>query len=555
VKKTTSSRSQKGGSQVPVAAAGMALFVLATQQFIMAYDTTAMNVAISQIVKDLNTTLTGVQSAITLYALVMASLMMVGSALGDVFGRKRLFIIGALIYGTGALVTSLSQSLTGFIIGWSLLEGIGAAFVLPVLLSLVIINFAEGAPRTKAFTLIGALAAVGATLGPLFGGLLTTYISWRISFAIEVLVVLVVVAFSGNLRDSDKRESLAGFDVLGAVLSALGFTIIVSGLLLISSYGFFTARHDLVIGNTILFPQGGLSPVFVFVLIGLGVLALFAWWEARRIRNGQEPLIRPVLLMFRAVRVGVIEMALLVLVQSGIMFVVPVYTQISLEYTAIQSGLAILPMSIAVIVISVLLPRINDRWMPRTIIRAGFLIMATGCFFLAVNIAPLKFELRLASGLILAGIGIGLITALIQSIVLSALRADYVGQASGLARSLSFLGSSFGTALAGGILISVIISNATTLTHQSTVLDAGQQEQLIVALEGDVQAVSNSQMTELAADLPADVQTEIVNINSQARDAGLGAAMVMLGVFSLLALGISFRLPGLGMPPDPVLTQ
>jgi hypothetical protein len=157
--------------------------------------------------------------------------------------------------------------------------------------------------------------------------------------------------------------------------------------------------------------------------------------------------------------------------------------------------------------------------------------------------------------LILAGIGIGLITALIQSIVLSALRADYVGQASGLARSLSFLGSSFGTALAGGILISVIISNATTLTHQSTVLDAGQQEQLIVALEGDVQAVSNSQMTELAADLPADVQTEIVNINSQARDAGLGAAMVMLGVFSLLALGISFRLPGPGMPPDSVLSR
>ena len=233
--------------------------------------------------------------------------------------------------------------------------------------------------------IIGALAAVGATLGPLFGGLLTTYLTWRISFALEVLVVLVVVGFSRHLRDSDQRESMAGFDFTGAVLSALGFTFIVLGLLMVSSYGFFTARKDMLIGDTLVFPQGGLSPVVVFAAIGVGILVLFAFWESRLIRKGQEPLITPALLLLRSLRIGVIEMALLFLVQ----------------------------------------------------------------------------------------------------------------------------------------------------------------------------AVSNTQMIELTADLPADAQAEILNINAQARDTGLSAAMIMLGIFSLLALGVShsaFRLPGPGLSPDPAVT-
>jgi MFS family permease len=541
-------------NQIPLAAGGMALFVLGAQQFIMAYDTTAMNVAISQIVEDLNTTLTGVQTAITLYALVMASLMMVGAALGDVFGRKRIFTIGALIYGFGALVTALSRSLTGLILGWSLLEGIGAALVLPVILSLVIINFTQGPPRTRAFTVIAALAAVGATLGPLLGGLLTTYLSWRVSFALEVLVVLVVVGLTRHLNDSVQRESMTGFDFAGAVISALGFTFIVFGLLLVSSYGFFTARKDMVIGDTVMFNEGGLSPVVVFVLIGVGILVLFAFWESRRIRKGQEPLIRPALLMLRSVRIGTVEMALLFLVQFGVMFVVPVYTQISLQYTAIQSGVAMIPLSLAVIIVSLLLPKINEHRLPRVVIRVGFLVLAVGCFFIASGFIPLGFEVRLSLSMILVGIGLGLVTALIQSVVLSVIQTKSVGEVSGLARSLSYLGSSLGTALAGGVLVSVLIGTATSLAYQSSILTAAQQEQMVVALEGDVQAVSDTQMTEMTQDLPADVQAEVVSINAQARDTGLGAAMAMLGVFSLLALGISFRLPGRDMPPDLVHT-
>jgi MFS family permease len=474
--------------------------------------------------------------------------------LGDVFGRKRIFVIGALVYGFGALVTALSRSLTGLILGWSFLEGIGAALVLPVILSLVIINFAQGPPRTRAFTVIAALGAVGATLGPLLGGLLTTYLSWRVSFALEVLVVLVVVGLTRHLRDNDQRKSMAGFDFAGAVLSALGFTFVVFGLLLISSYGFFTARTDFVIGDTVIFHQGGLSPVVVFVLIGTGILVLFAFWESRRIRKQQEPLIRPALLMLRSVRIGIIEMALLFLVQSGVMFLVPVYTQISLQYTAIQSGVAMIPLSLAVIVVSMLLPKINEHRLPRVVIRAGFLVLAVGCFLITSGFIPLGFEARLSISMILVGIGLGLVTALIQSIVLSVIQTKSVGEVSGLARSLSYLGSSLGTALAGGVLISVLISTATSLTHQSAVLTVAQQEQVLVVLEGDVQAVSNTQMTELTQDLPADVQTEVVNINAEARDTGLGIAMAMLGVFSLLALGVSFRLPGQGMPPDPAVT-
>jgi MFS family permease len=534
---------------------GAVLFVLATQQFIMAYDTTAMNVAISQIVEDLNTTLTGVQSAITLYALVMASLMMVGATLGDIFGRKRIFIIGALIYGSGTFVTSLSQTLTGLILGWSVLEGIGAALVLPAILSLVIINFTELDSRTRGFSLIGAMGAVGATLGPLLGGVLTTYASWRISFALEVLVVLIVVSLSHGLRDSDQRESLSSFDIVGAMFSALGFMFIVSGLMMISTYGFVLARQDLVIRETVVISKGSLSPVIIMVTIGLGILAIFSWWEVRRVRHGREPLIRPALSVIRGVRVGVAEIALLFLIQSGIMFIIPVFTQISRGFTAIQSGVAMLPLSIAVIVVSMFLPRLSALTLPRTIIRYGFLILAAGCFFIAANIVPVRFETRLASGLIFTGIGIGLVTATIQSVILSPLRANIIGEGSGLARSFAYLGSSVGTALAGGTLILVLINTATSLVYQSNVLETGQKDALILALEEDVQAISDSQITELTSTLPQDIQSEIVYINAEARDAGLRAATTLLGLFSLLAMGISFRLPGPGMPPDPVINE
>jgi MFS family permease len=307
----------------------------------------------------------------------------------------------------------------------------------------------------------------------------------------------------------------------------------------------------MVIGGVTVFHEGGLSPVPVFVVIGVAVLALFVAWENRRIRTGKEPLIRPALLKLRAIRVGVSEMALLFLVQAGVMFVIPVYSQVSLEYNALQSGLVMLPLSLAVIVASVLVTRLLTRFSPRAITRAGFVALALGCFWAASAITPNLFELRLSPGLILVGFGIGLIMAVVQNLVLSVARPKTLGEVAGLARSLSYLGSSFGTAVAGAVLISVLIGTATTLTQQSTVLTDAQKSQVMTALDEDVQAVSDTQVKAALSGAPPEVQDEVVLINAASRDSGLRASMVLLGIVSLIAIVLSFRLPGTGVPPDP----
>ncbi len=268
-------------------ATGIVLMTLAAGQFVMALDTTVMNTAIATVAKDLGTTVTGIQTAITLYTLVMASLMITGGKIGQMIGRKRAFAIGCIIYACGSLTTALSQNLTVLMIGWSGLEGLGAVLIMPAIVALVASNF--GKPdRPRAYGLVAAAGAIAAALGPLIGGLFTTYASWRWVFAGEVLIVLVILLLTRRMNDTPAEQG-ARLDLVGTALSALGLGDIVLGILKAGTWGFIQPKPEA--------PEWlGLSPVIWLIFTGGLVLLLFVWWENRRIKRGEGALIDPAML-------------------------------------------------------------------------------------------------------------------------------------------------------------------------------------------------------------------------------------------------------------------
>ena len=274
---------------------GVVLLTLAAGQFLMTLDSSVMNVSIATVAKDVGTTVTGIQTAITFYTLVMASLMITGGKLGQILGRKRAFAIGCVIYACGSFITAISQSLAVLMVGWSFLEGVGAALILPAIVALVASNFGRS-ERPRAYGLVASAGAIAVAAGPLIGGLFTTYASWRWVFVGEVLIVIAILAVGRRIADAppDTRPKL---DLVGTALSALGLALIVFSILKAGSWGFVTPKPD---APTWL----GLSPAIWLLLGGGVVLLLFFAWENRLLRRGAEPLVDPSILLNRTLRTG-----------------------------------------------------------------------------------------------------------------------------------------------------------------------------------------------------------------------------------------------------------
>src|SRR3954447_16446016 len=348
------------------------ILVLGTAQFIMVLDTTVMNVSISQVVSDLNTSVPEVQLAITAYTLVMAAFMLTGAKIGDLVGRRRVFAIGLVVYGIGSLITALSPNIGFLLFGWSLVEGLGAVLVVPAIAALTAINY-SGRERALAFGLLGGIAGAGAAVGPLIGGFVTEALTWRVVFASETVVVLVVLLFVRKIHD-EQTASKDELDVVGAGLSALGMGLTVFGILKISVWGLFTPIGALTIGGTKITPFG-FSVVPFLIAAGLVMLGLFARWEERQVRHGRTPLLRPDLLRIPQMRAGLSTVVSQYLILAGTFFVIPLYLQLVLEKNALETGLKILPISVMMIVAAVFGPRLATRWSPRAVVRLGLWIL------------------------------------------------------------------------------------------------------------------------------------------------------------------------------------
>ncbi len=428
---------------------------LALAQFIASYAATNMNVAISAIAGDLSTTVAGVQTAITLFTLTMAALMIPGSKLTDIWGRKRCFVIGLAVYAAGGLVAALSFGLGLLIVGYSLLEGIGSALMIPPIYILVTVAFPDVKSRARYFGVVSGAGGLGAAAGPLIGGLVTSAISWRASFVLQVLVVAWIIVLARKIADPARPGPKPRFDLTGAVLSAAGLFFVVLGLLQSRTYGFFKSRADFTIGNTVVIPKGSISPVWLFVAIG----ALFLLWFFLHIRSserkGRDVLLPLRLFRNRIANLGMATQTIQWLILQGSFFVVSVYLQEVNHYNAIQTGLMLTPATVGILVTSAAADRFARRHPQRWLIIAGFLATAIGMILLLLLVRAHSGILSWVPGLLLFGAGIGIMLTSSVNVVQSSFPDADQGDISGLSRSVSNLGSSLGTALVGSVLVAV----------------------------------------------------------------------------------------------------
>ncbi len=536
------------GTAKAAGATGIVLMTLAAGQFVMALDTTVMNTAIATVAKDLGTTVTGIQTAITLYTLVMASLMITGGKVGQMIGRKRAFAIGCIIYACGSLTTALSQNLTVLMIGWSGLEGLGAVLIMPAIVALVASNF--GKPdRPHAYGLVAAAGAIAAALGPLVGGIFTTYASWRWVFAGEVLIVLVILLLTRRMKDTPAEEG-ARLDLVGTALSALGLGAIVLGILKAGTWGLVQPKPDA--------PEWfGLSPVIWLIFAGALVLVLFVWWENRRINRGEGALIDPAMLRNLQLRNGVMSFLFMFLIQAGIFFTVPLFLSVALGISAVETGVRLLPLSLSLLLFAVGVPKLRPDASPRRVVRLGFMMLFAGLVLLVglldVGVGP---EI-VTWPLLLAGSGLGMMASQLGAVTVSSVPDEKSGEVGGLQNTGTQLGASIGTALAGAVLISAMTASFFTgIQNNPNVPDSVvSQAQTQLASGVPFMSEADAKAALQKANVPTATANEIVKQNKTSQIDGLRAAEAVLALFALVALpftrGIPTVQPGAQAQPRP----
>lgn len=415
------------------------LVPLALAQFICSFAGSNMNVMLNDISEDLDTTVQGVQTAITIFLLVMAALMIPGGKLTDIFGRTRCFTIGLIVYGVGALMSAAAPGLGVLIIGNSILEGVGTALLIPPVYILTTMYFTDLQSRAKAFGAISGMGGIGAAAGPLLGGLITTAISWRAAFLFQAVVVGVIVLLSRRIKDPLPPDPSRPFDIRGAVLSAVGLVLVVSGIL---------AADD----------NAGL--MVALIAAGAIVLLGFFWHVRAKERAGEEPLLSTDLFRNRTSNLGLVTQNVQWLVLMGVSFVVSAYLQVVRGYNAIETGVIFTAATAGVLLSSLAAERFAKRRTQRTLIIAGFVETIVGIAVLLAMVAGSPSAWMYSPGLFLIGVGIGTMLTPSVNVVQSAFPEELQGEISGLSRSISNLGSSLGTAVAGTILVARFTDHA-----------------------------------------------------------------------------------------------
>jgi MFS family permease len=518
------------------AGARLVLLTLAAGQFLMTLDTSVMNVSIATVAKDVGTTVTGIQGAITAYTLVMAALMITGAKIGALIGRKRAFAIGCVVYGCGSLTTAVAPSLPVLLFGWSFLEGVGAALILPAIVALVAGNFPPER-RPAAYGLVAAAGAIAVAVGPLIGGFFTTYLSWRWVFAGEVLIVVAILALARRVADApvERRPRL---DVAGTLLSALGLGLLVFGVLRSGEWGWIQPKSG---GPS----WAGLSPSVWLILGGLFVLWVFVRWETRRQRQGAEPLVRPAMLRNKQLTAGLTMFFFQYLVQAGLFFVVPLFLSVALGLSALATGARLLPLSITLLAAAIGIPRFLPDVSPRRAARAGLLALLLGTVVLLGALDADAGPEVVFVPMLLIGLGIGALASQLGSVTVSAVPDEESPEVGGLQNTMTNLGASMGTALAGSILVATLTSAFLTNVQGSSAVPARAKSEASTQLAGGVPFVSD-------ADLEAALDQERVSSRAtdaaldayrDARIAGLRSALAILAFLTIVALFLAQRMP------------
>ncbi len=514
------------------------LVVLGTGQFLMVLDASVMNVSISQLVEDFDTEVTAIQAVITLYTLVMAAFMLTGGKIGDMFGRRRVFVIGLVVYGIGSGLTAVAPTVGVLALGWSVIEGLGAALVLPALAALVAGSY-SGRDRATAYGVIGGLAGAGIAVGPLLGGWVTTYLTWRLVFAGEVVLVVAMLLLMRWVPAQPRPTDRPRLDVLGVVLSASGLAAMVLAVLQSGSWGWVQPRNP---PFTVL----GFAPTLFVVAFGAGLTYAFCVHERRREGRGRTPLVSLDLFGNRTLRSGLTTLFNQNTVLLGLFFVIPLYLQVVQGLDAFETGLRLLPVSVTMLGASMSGTLLLRFASPRTICRVGLLVLLAATLWLIGAIGPDLHGASFAGAMALLGVGMGMLASQLGNTVQSSVRAEERSEAGGLQYTAQNLGSSLGTALIGAILIGALATSVTSRIEGDPRVSAAVAEQAGVRVEAGVSFVpADDVAAALAArpEVPPEEAAAVVEHYENAQINGLKAAVLACSGITAGAVLFTGHLP------------
>lgn len=517
------------------------VILLCLAQFVMVLDSTVMNVSMSEVATDLGTTITGLQTAITFYTLTMAAFMMTGGKFGDIWGRLKAFRIGAIVYAIGSFLTSISGSLAMLIVGWSVIEGLGAVLVIPAIAALIAANY-TGKDRAIAFAAIGGISGAAAAAGPLIGGFMTTYLSWRYVFAGETVVMILLLFFSRAIKDGEKSK-YEKLDVPSAIFSALGMALVVYGILQSKTWGWVQPAAKPEINGHDIAPFG-VSIVAYLIVLGLIILRIFYKRQQRLEADNNFPLIKVSMFKLPHLRAGLLVLMSQYIITAAMFFVIPVYLQIVLGYDALSTGIKIIPLSVGLILLSVIGSKLATKYTTKQIIKWGqySLILGAAIVFASINEDLRGFLFGL--GLFVTGGGLGLLASQIGNVIMTSVKPDETSQAGGLQGTSQNLGSSLGTALIGSVLITSLTAGFVSSINQST-LPQNIKTYIDDNTTAGVQVVSATQVQDYAESkgVPVDEAEQISQIYKQSQVGGLREAAFFIVVLAGGSLILSKNIP------------
>ena len=513
------------------------LAVLSAAQFLMVLDQAVMNVAISQLVEDFDTTVTTIQAVIALYALVMAGLMLTGGKLGDLLGRRRAFAIGLCIYAVGSALTAAAWSVPSLVLGWSILEGIGAALVLPALVALVAGNY-EGRERALAYGVLGGVAGAGIAVGPILGGWVTTDFTWRLVFVGEVVVAISILLGTRLIREPERSGERTALDWVGGVLSALGLAVLVFAVLQASNWGWLRPSDSPI-------APFGFSLTPFAVAAGALVLAAFVAWERRRERRGEQPLVHLDLLRVPALRGGVSMLVAQNLVLMGIFFTVPLFLQIVQGLDALETGVRMLPASVGLFASALAGSALGARFAPRTLVRTGLAIVLLSTLLLLDTIEPNLDNASFLIAMGVLGLGMGLVISQLGNVVQSAVGDGDRSEAGGLQYTAQQLGSSLGTAFLGAVVITGLIGAFTANVASDPQISSEIHKQVEVRAAAGASFVPAAEVEAAAKaeGLPAKTVDTLVGHYESAQLKALKTALLFAAFLVLASFFATGRLP------------
>jgi EmrB/QacA subfamily drug resistance transporter len=519
----------------------MPLVVLSSALMIIIIDTTVLNVSIEQMVGDLNTNVKGIQWVISSYALTLAALTVTGGRLGDLFGRKKMFITGAILFALGSLVTSFAPTIAWVIFGNALVEGVGAALMMPATSSLLVSTY-SGRERAFAFSVWGSIAASAAAIGPVLGGFLTTTYSWRWAFRINLFVVAFLLIGAKYIKESRDKGHKIELDFIGILLSSVGLASLVYGVIESSGYGWWIATRNFAVFGYRFMPFGlSITPIAIFA--GVSLIVLFLQYEKKHEEGGHIPLVSLGLFQNHQFRGGVFTTMVLGMGQSGLVFVIPIFYQAVKGYDAFHTGLGMLPVSIAVLVGAPVSLQLTKKLTPKRMIQIGFVTSTLGLtlLFFALDVNATVFDL--APGMFLYGLGMGFGFINLSNMTLSAVRVSQSGEASGVNNTIRQVGASFGAAIIGAALLVTLSSNAITNIQDSKVIPQTAKSSIVKHIEEQGSNVEFQAAEKPIA--PPVIQKEInSSINKATVDAGKRALLLII-LFSSIALLFSTVLPNI----------